>query len=111
MQILMNKNGTVPLRRNVIYRDWRNGINKYRFAGFVPEEVYMNFYMFNILMNYIVAKVPMWSRIERRLNTTDVYDSCGVVIGRYNTNVDTYFEGIKILIDNSMENETMRAVW
>lgn len=95
------------LRRNVIYKDWRRGIDKYRFAGLDPEEVYMNARTSNMLMEYFI-KNNHWVNVEH--HPYNVYDGRGALISRYYSH-DVYVEGIKIIIDNSMKNETMRAVW
>ena len=108
MQTHMN-NGIVALRRNVIYRDWRNGIDKYRFAGLNPEEVYMNYDTLNVLLNYMVKKYISSISVINRYN--DVYDGRGTRITCFYDSQYTCIEGIKIIIDNSMKNETMRVVW
>lgn len=95
------------LRCNVVYRDWRNGVDKYRFAGLEPEEIYMNAYTFNILIEYFI-KNNHWINVEHHPHK--VYDSRGTLISSYYSH-NVYVEGIKIVIDNSMKNETMRAIW
>jgi hypothetical protein len=97
----------VMLRRNVVYRDWRNGIDKYRFAGLVPENVIMNEYTLHMLMEYFI-KNNHWVNVKH--NPRNVYDVHGTLISSYYSH-DVYVEGIKIVIDSSTKNEIMRAVW
>ena len=94
MQMLMNNNGTVPLRCNVAYRDWRHGIDKYRSYGLKAESVYMNVRTLYTLIDYF-RKHSYWG-----LHNPYIMPDQHV-----------YVEGIEILIDNSMEDETMRVVW
>ena len=101
-----------PLRRNVVIRDWHKGIDKYRTHGLDPEEVYMNAYTCSMLINSIIKQYGAWTHIvEERCDYHDVYDNKGALITSYSRARDIYVEGIKIIIDNSIQNERMRVVW
>lgn len=95
------------LRRNVIYRDWRNGIDKYRAAGLDPEEVRMN-------EATLIMLIECFTKNNHELivehHPCEVRDGRGALISRYYERY-VYTEGIKITIDNSMKNETMIVVW
>lgn len=102
----------LPLRCNVVIRDWHKGINKYRAHGLDPEEVCMNAHTCHMLVDFIVKQYGTWiSSVETRCEYHNAYDNKGTLIARYARARDIYVEGIKIIIDNSMKNETMRVVW
>lgn len=97
------------LRRNVILRDWRNGINKYRSIhyGNWPSCVEMNRATFKYVMKH-VYKYKLFG-LEFRQDVDYSTDRYGARVVEY-TMERILFEGIEIFIRNDLEKEIMR-IW
>lgn len=95
------------LRRNVIQKDWHNVIRKYYcYHGCRPECVEMNLRTFDMLCVYIAKHYGEWTAVlERKLE--HIYTRSGAMIG---VDEEIYFEGIKVYLNRTLEDEVMR-VW
>lgn len=97
------------LRRNVIMRDWRNGINKYYDQhGFMPDHVEMSHNTFNMFGKYMRKHGIL---IDGRQETEYAYDGHGNIVAQISSGYEIYCEGIKIIFDDNIETEKMRIVW
>lgn len=95
------------LRRNVIQKDWHNAIIKYYcLHGRKPEYIEINLRTFDMLCVYVAKHYGEWTAVlERKLE--HVYTGNGAMIG---VDEEIYFEGIKIYLNRTLEDEVMR-VW
>lgn len=83
------------LRRNVIERDWHNGICKYQLQhGRMPNYAEMNRWTCSTLIMYMHNRYNRWNRAY----ACEVHITAGQNI---------YFDGVKIYLNDILENEVV----
>lgn len=92
------------LRRNVIKRDWYDSIDKYYWKhGRRPENVEMNMRTFDAVFWYVYKRYDRWgATLERREEYAYARD---IRVVAYE---EMYFEGVKIRINEKLEDEVVR---